>query len=252
MEAQPPFRLSAQRKSDYLALTMRCAPILLVLAALAALPAPAAEPLTFAAPTLPTRLTIDERGHAQGPIGETLEKIFAEAKLPVAFRDLPSKRAELDQAVYLTGGAKSAAREKDWLYSRRKYMDVQICLYWQDLDNPVASAKDLNGRSVITILGADPARDLVAEQAPGAKFVEARNPETALLMLENRRAEFLLDTDTDIDAELAAGHRAKLESLSLKVVPIYVMVRKSTPNSAKILARIDAAMASLAKSGPEP
>lgn len=207
----------------------------------------AGETLIFGSPVLPSLLSIGADGRAGGPIGDILESIFTVAKIPVQFRELPSKRIELDQEVALTGGAKSEARQKDWLFSRRPFVEVKICLYWQDLKSihgqPVASVRDLNGRSVITVLGTDPARDFVREQAPGAQFIEARTPEAALMMLRNGRAEFLLGADITMDAVLAASSGAKLETMPLKVMPIYLMVRRSLPDADGLLARIDGGMA---------
>lgn len=221
--------------------------LICVLFAVTALTVKARETLVFGSPVLPSLLSIGMDGRAGGPIGGILESIFTTAKIPVQFRELPSKRIELDQEVALTGGAKSESREKDWLFSQRPFVEVKICLYWQDLKGihgqPVASVRDLNGRSVITVLGTDPARDFVQAQAPGTQFIEARTPEAALMMLQNRRAEFLLGADITMDAVLAASNGAKLESMPLKVMPIYLMVRRSRPDAADLLARIDGGMA---------
>lgn len=105
--------------------------------------------------------------------------------------------------------------------------------------------RDLNGRSVILQQGFGYGGLINYVRAPENRITVAGsvpNPEVGMRMLEAGRADFLLHYRPSIQALSGAFDFHGLQAMVLSDVPIHVVLSKSVPNSATLMARFDAAI----------
>ncbi|MFY7960365.1 MAG: substrate-binding periplasmic protein [Elsteraceae bacterium] len=131
------------------------------------------------------------------------------------------------------------------LFSKRPAANIILEAYNFWPAPKLNSLRDLNGRSVILQQGFGYGGLINYFKAPENRITIAGsvpNPEVGMRMLEAGRADFLLHYRPSIQALGAAFDFQGLQATVLSDVPIHVVLSKSVPNSAILMARFDAAI----------
>jgi len=132
------------------------------------------------------------------------------------------------------------------LFSRRPALQIILEAYNYWPAPKLNSLQDLSGRSVILQQGFGYGGLIHFLRAPENRITIAGlvpNPEVAMRMLEAGRADFLLHYRPSIRALSGAFDFRGLQATVLSDVPIHVVLSKSVPNSAALMARFDASIA---------
>jgi polar amino acid transport system substrate-binding protein len=215
----------------------------------------AAEPLEFISGEIEPYYGTCSNGDATGLVVESLKRIFAEAGYSPNFRCLPLKRliteSTGDHAI-VTIATKTNEWALDWLFSEAKLFEAKVSLFRLKDTEAIGSVTQLNGKRVIVVLGSEALRQMITLNASTAKIIDARDQETALLMLKNHRADYLVNYEALTIFVTNKAAFSDFEIMPLQSNPIYLMTRRSNPFAKETMRRINEAMTRLREKGELP
>lgn len=205
----------------------------------------AADRLRVGVTGFPPGIVSDEDGHASGPAADMLLKILGEAGYQADIRVYPSVRV---RAMVESGDLDMSIATKVWdkdgiaFYVKHPFGEQKIALYWRDVARDVHSLAELDGRTVIVPLGQFTPAAMLRNKAPLAHLRESRDFEGAVTMLQNGRADYLLDWKNPVESQLDRLGLS-LRHLDLPPVQTYVVIGRQVRGAQTIIGRVDAVMA---------
>jgi len=189
-----------------------------------------------------------------GPAVDVLLRILDEAGYRADVRAYPSVRV---RALVESGDLDISIATRVWdkdnivLFPDTPFGEQKIGLFWRGTAHDVGSLAQLDGKTVIVPLGQFTPAALLKKKAPLAIMRESRDFEGAIAMLQNGRADYLLDWENPVRSQL--DHLGlTLRHLSLPPVYTYVVVGRRVPDAEGIIRRIDAVMKKLTAEGKLP
>lgn len=218
---------------------------------LAALPAHAAEEITYVYPDQSVWTTeIDDHGLPANPLLKLAKVLFEEAGLPWKAQAFPAAR----MFSQLKGGqanfamlVKAPALQECCLVSRLPVASTELRVYWLGETPPIQKREDLAGKSLITILGysyGDMAPFLNDEKNKLEKTPVPKH-QSAFDMLAQKRGDYLLDYAGPANEVLEDKNIPGIRFTALGRMDVHLVLSKSYPDAQKTMARLEAIAARL-------
>jgi ABC-type amino acid transport substrate-binding protein len=214
-----------------------------------------AETLTLGSAEFPPEFVLSTDGKVSGEAAALLEKIVHKAGYSTNFKLFPTNRLLAlvrDGQVDVSVATKAWEPENVGLFSRIAFGTIDICLFWRDDAARVGTIEAIDGKDVIVPLGQSTMLAILKKKAPKAVVMDATDHVSGVLMLQHGRADYLLDWEVPALANMAAHGIAVPPHLRVLGLSSYVIVSKSNPQAAEIMAKIDAAMESMRTAGDVP
>lgn len=210
------------------------------------------EPLKVGTLHLPPFYVLDagETTVQGGIFVERLKKVLSRAKVDYEMSGFPPKRLYANFAEgttqLLMGSTGNAVIESNALVSPAPIGENLIELYSLLPATKIpASIAELEGKSVIIILGYSYAGILDVLKGKNVEYLTAANHEAAFQMLGAGRAPYVLGYQGVGDPGIKAAGLSKVNSKAMKAINIYLQIQKSTPNAQAILEKCTKALAEL-------
>lgn len=195
----------------------------------------------------------DESGRATGTLNELTRQALRTAGIPHEFIQLPAKRiARYIQTgqIDLVQGLSTHPTFKDKvLVSKSVLATIQLMVYHLPETPAIDSYLALSNASVVTMLGYSYGAIgvFVADSDNNVMTLPVRERESAYGVLAKGRADYLLDYREPARTELGEQRLASLVEKPLLALPTHWVVRKSYPESERLLAALDASYQVLAR-----
>lgn len=139
------------------------------------------------------------------------------------------------------------------LYGSKPVAEIKMTAYKLPGTPALTKKEDLAGKSVIVIYGFAYGGFIQYLKNPAnqVRLQETNNHKSALLMLNNGRADYLLDYDQIIQQTLEQVGPMPLDEIPLQRIPITFVVSQASPNAEQILKRFEQAAKQLAQKGED-
>lgn len=215
------------------------------------------EPLEIGIIDFPPYYVLGKNGRVEGGLFvEMLDKIFARAGIEHSFAGYPPKRLYLNVGKGTTpvwmGTIGVAEYDGKTFVSPEKIAEINLQVF---AINPLAPLPqkigDLNGKSVITIFGYNYGGVIKYLEDPANRISlePAKTHESAFMMLQLSRADFVLDYAEPASEALSKLRIEGLKHSPITVLPIYIHVSKTLPDGQKIMDKLMKAREELKKEG---
>lgn len=215
------------------------------------------EPLEIGILDFPPYYVLGKNGRVEGGIFvEMLDKIFDRAGIEHGFASYPPKRLYSNVGKGITpvwmGTIGVAEYDGKTIVSPEKIADINLHVF---AINPLAplpkNVGELKGRSVITIFGYNYGGVIsyLEDQANRIALEPAKTHESAFMMLQLARADFVLDYAEPASEALSKLRIEGLKHSPITVLPIYIHISKALPDGQKIMDRLMKAHEELKKEG---
>lgn len=186
------------------------------------------------------------QGRYVGVHDKLIMAVFDDAGYDYRFQTLPPKRlldslvaGEVDMVI----GIAYAPQIKDGIYGGESVLrHVEMNMYYLGNTAPIQTKEQLRGKSLISILGyryiglgeyiRDPQNRIVNHTT--------KDHYTALRMLRNRRADYLLGYKSPIDKAQLEQTVPDLKKTTFSSHPVRFIISRKTPNAKRILHDLDA------------
>lgn len=201
----------------------------------------------------PPYYIVQDAYNISGCLADLLREVAKEAKLNYRMIGYPGSRLYKNIATgdtQLWFGTKGVPVYDDKvLYSSESLVTVQLGLYRLPKTPEITQKEKLAGKSVIVILGFAYIGFIDFLKDPKNKVQLQSNPSHtgALMMLLNKRADYLLDYTQAVEGVLIKRPNTEVERTILTTVPLYFVVSKAYPNAQELLKKIEDAVAFLKK-----
>lgn len=215
------------------------------------------EPLEIGLLDLPPYYVLGKNDEVKGGLFvDMLTKVFDRAGIEYIFAGYPPKRLYSNVGKGTTqiwmGTLGVEEYEGKTLVSPKIMAVISLHVFSMDKRTPLPSSiEELKGKSIITIFGYNYGGIIKFLEDPANKIVleSARTHESAFMMLNLNRAEFVLDY---IEPASEALSKYKLQDLAhapITVLPLYIHVSKTLPDAQQIMDKIMKAHDDLKKEG---
>lgn len=184
-------------------------------------------------------------GQPDNPLQSVAAALFARANLPWQHQVYPAsrmfKRLQEGSAQF-SMLVKAPALQECCLWSRKPVLSAEIRAYRRDGSAPIRSRDDFAGKNVVTIRGYSYAglRDWLADPARQVALSDAPTHAAAFRMLARGRADYVIDYGGPAAEVLAAEPIAELRSDLLNRQEVFLVLSKSYPDAARVMARLEA------------
>lgn len=187
---------------------------------------------------------LDDKGTPHGRVVRLATGLLARAGIPAAVGIYPAPRlfkSLQEGSVQFSIVVRAPILDACCLYSKDPVMQHTLRIYSLGNTPAVRSREELAGKSVIGLAGysyggmihflRDEKNHIRLEAAPGTH--------AAFQMLSSGRADYLLAYDANTLDYLAANPVPGLKSHIIAQVPIYLVLSRSYPEAAKVLAQLE-------------
>lgn len=195
-------------------------------------------------------IRLNERGEPDNPLLSVAAALFAKLGIPWQGKSYPAAR----MFKYLQDGTaqfsmlvKAPSLQDCCLWSRKPIVSAEIRVYRPGDSAAIKSREDLAGKSVILIRGYSYAglRDFIADEKNRVSSVDSTTHVAAFRMLAGGRADYLIDYAGPAAEVLAAEPIARIQSDLLTSQDVHLVLSKTYPDAANVMARLEAAAAAL-------
>jgi polar amino acid transport system substrate-binding protein len=207
---------------------------------------------------LPPYTYTDASGSPQGSLVELLAKVAADAGYTYTAESAPARRlfqGVVDGQYDLFIGIKTPeAFQGTTLASKSVIANIELRA-WGIGGTPAVKAKeDLAGKQVIVLTGYSYGgwRTYMDDPANGVQLIEARTPEQALQLLTAGRAPLLLQYALPMARALKAQPAPDVQSTLISSLDCHFVVSLKRPDSAALVAKLDASYEKLKAAGALP
>lgn len=188
--------------------------------------------------------TINDKGQPDTPMTFLAEAVLTRAGLPWHAMPYPARRlfdnlksGETNFSILV----RASSLVDTCIFSKKPVYSTDLNVYSIGDKPPVTSKEDLAGKQIITIRGysyggllkfiSDPANKVTNEVASTHK--------AAFRMLENRRADYLVDYASAANDILAESPVAGIKANSLSRLDIFLVLSKSYPDAENLMTRLE-------------
>lgn len=214
-----------------------------------------AERIEIGALDFPPYYMVRDYNSVSGCLPDMLRDVAGEAGLDYEVHGYPAKRLFTNIAAGKTQlwfGTKGVPEYDDKVYySRDSLLDIKMAVYRLPATPELQKKEQLAGQSVIVIYGyayggfvsflKDPANHITLQETTSHK--------SALLMLLNNRADYLLDYTQPVERALALTGPLPIVETRLSTIPLHFVVPKAYPQAESLLKKIELAAETLKKRG---
>lgn len=201
---------------------------------------------------------LEEGQEPSGIFIDYLKAALNRCNLSYSIKGYPPKRlykylAEGEADIFL--GVKGVPElEGNVLYSNEKITQIDLRVYSRQDIIPIINKEDFKGKRVLTIRGysyggfikylEDPVNKIVADMT--------NSHELAFKKLQAKRADYLLDYSAPSNKALKAVGITSIDSHSILLLDIVLIVSKKTPNAQNLLNKMEQAFKDLKEEGKIP
>lgn len=188
-----------------------------------------------------------------GCLADLLHAVASEAQLNYRMVGYPGSRLYNNIAngdTQLWFGTKGVpAYDDKVIYSKESLVNLQLGLYRLKGTLEITKKEDLAGKSVLTILGFAYSGFIDFLKDPKNKVHLQSNTthSGALMMLLNKRGDYLLDYTQTIEGLLKTRDAKNVETTILSNVPLFFVVPKAYPKAQELINKIETAVETLKK-----
>ena len=188
--------------------------------------------------------TIDDEGQPESPMKRVAEALMEKAGIPVYSKSYPARRLFKNLREGTTDFSilvRASSLLDHCIFSKKPVYSTTLNVYFIGDKPPVKSKEDLVGKKVITIRGYSYAGLLKFIMDPANKIVNevAGTHRGAFKMLENKRADYLLDYASaagDILAERPVEH---INSSPVSSLDIFLVLSRAYPDAADLMVKLE-------------
>lgn len=206
----------------------------------------------------PPAIYSDAQGRPQGPLVDLTRRVVEEAGFQAQFRGLPSARlyAALQSGrIDLWPGAPGKPELRDdTLEGRETLAEINLNLYHRPDTPPPTGPESLRKRGVIIIGGYNywpQVNQMLQDPSLGIRLHRTATHASALQMLKQRRADYLLDYEVPVNQALKRLGMDKLPHIQMHKVAIRFIVSRHTDDSQAVVDALDRAYAEMAAAGED-
>lgn len=187
-----------------------------------------------------------------------LKAALNRCNLSYSIKGYPPKRlykylAEGEADIFL--GVKGVPElEGNVLYSNDKITQIDLRVYSRQDITPIINKEDFKGKSILTIRGYSYGGFIKYLEDPANKIVTdmTNSHELAFKKLQAKRADYLLDYSAPSNKALKAVGITSIDSHSILLLDIVLIVSKKTPNAQNLLNKMEQAFKDLKEEGKIP
>jgi polar amino acid transport system substrate-binding protein len=201
----------------------------------------------------PPYYIVKDMDKISGCLADLLNAVATEAQLNYHMVGYPSSRLYNNLAngdTQLWFGTKGVpAYDNKVLYNKESLVNLQLGLYRLKETPEITKKEDLAGKSVLVILGFAYSGfiDFLKDPKNKVQLQSNTTHSGALMMLLNKRGDYLLDYTQTIEGFLKTRGSKNVETTILTSVPLFFVVSKAYPKAQELMSKIESAIESLKK-----
>lgn len=193
---------------------------------------------------------LNERGEPDNPLLSLASALFTKAGIPWHGKSYPAARLFKnlqDGTSQFSMLVKVPTLQECCLWSKRPVTTAEIKVYRLNDKAPVKTAEDLTGKTVITIRGYSYGglRNFINDEKNHVANNESPTHAAGFKMLASGRADYLIDYAGPATEILAGEPVSGLQSDTLLRQDVHLVLSKSYPEAAKVMAQLEIIASSL-------